>query len=101
MAKTNFSTSLGQETGQGRKQTFSYAAPSALRVQLMGDFTHWQQNPINLRKSPDGIWRATVDLSPGEHHYRFQVDGEWRDDPECTLRAPNPYGGENMMRLVD
>jgi hypothetical protein len=28
------------------------------------------------------------------------VDGEWRDDPECALRAPNPFGSEDMMRLV-
>jgi hypothetical protein len=48
----------------------------------------------------DGVWRATVKLEPGTHHYRFLVDGEWRDDPECTLRAPNPFGGENMTRQV-
>jgi hypothetical protein len=28
------------------------------------------------------------------------VDGEWRDDPECMLRTPNPFGGENMTRQV-
>jgi hypothetical protein len=28
------------------------------------------------------------------------VDGQWRDDPDCVLRAPNPFGGENMMRQV-
>jgi hypothetical protein len=41
-----------------------------------------------------------VQLSPGEHYYRFLVDGEWRDDPECPMRVPNPFGGENMMREV-
>jgi hypothetical protein len=39
-------------------------------------------------------------LEPGTHHYRFLVDGEWRDDPECALRTQNPYGGENMTRQV-
>jgi hypothetical protein len=39
-------------------------------------------------------------LPPGAHHYRFLVDGEWRDDPECALRTPNPFGGENMTRQV-
>jgi hypothetical protein len=28
------------------------------------------------------------------------VDGEWRDDPDCTLRVPNPFGGHNMARKV-
>ena len=48
----------------------------------------------------DGVWRTTVELGPGIHHYRFLVDGEWRDDPECVLREPNPFGSENMMRQV-
>jgi 1,4-alpha-glucan branching enzyme len=84
----------------GRKQAFAITAPGALSVQLMGDFTHWQEYPINMEKGTDGIWRTTVELAAGTHHYRFFVDGEWRDDPECTVRAPNPYGGENMIRQV-
>jgi 1,4-alpha-glucan branching enzyme len=86
--------------GRGRKQTFAFAAPEAMSVQLVGDFTHWQECPISLHKGLDGVWRTTVELEPGTHHYRFLVDGQWRDDPECILRAPNPYGSENMMRRV-
>ncbi|HXE42114.1 MAG TPA: glycogen-binding domain-containing protein, partial [Candidatus Baltobacteraceae bacterium] len=67
---------------------------------LVGDFTQWQQRPINLQKEADGIWKATVILSPGVHQYRFVVDGQWCDDPACTQRSPNPFGGENMMRQV-
>jgi len=86
--------------GPGRKQIFSFTAPDAVSVQLAGDFTQWQERPINLHRGMDGIWRATVELEPGTHYYRFLVDGQWRDDPECILRAPNPYGSENMMRQV-
>jgi 1,4-alpha-glucan branching enzyme len=86
--------------GMGRKQTFTLTAPGAARVQLMGDFTRWQEHPISMEKGAKGIWQTTVELAPGTHHYRFFVDGEWHDDPECTLRAPNPYGGENMIRQV-
>ena len=53
-----------------------------------------------MQKGRDGVWTASVDLPPGKHHYRFIVDSEWRDDPECTLRVPNPYGSENMVRRV-
>ena len=84
----------------GRAQTFSFRAPDALNVQLVGDFTQWQERPVNLQKGADGVWQTTVSLPPGTHHYRFLVDGEWRDDPECTLRTPNPFGGENMARQV-
>jgi 1,4-alpha-glucan branching enzyme len=84
----------------GSAQAFSLRAPDASSVQLVGDFTQWQERPINLQKSADGVWQATVKLSPGTHHYRFLVDGQWRDDPDCTLRTPNPFGGEDMTRQV-
>lgn len=84
----------------GSAQVFSFSAPDALAVQLVGDFTQWQERPVSLRKDADGVWRTTVNLPPGGHHYRFLVDGEWRDDPDCALRTPNPFGGENMTRQV-
>ncbi len=83
-----------------RRQTFTFSAPTAKSVQLAGDFTHWQKQPINMQKGPDGIWRASVDLSPGEHYYRFLVDGQWRDDPQCPQYTPNPYGSKNAVRQV-
>ncbi|HEY1788631.1 MAG TPA: glycogen-binding domain-containing protein [Verrucomicrobiae bacterium] len=83
-----------------RLQGFTFRAPEAVSVQLVGDFTHWQEKPISLKKEAGGVWRAAVELSPGEHHYRFLVDGEWRDDPECRMRVPNPFGGQDMMRKV-
>lgn len=84
----------------GRTQTFTFRAPGAANVQLVGDFTHWEAQPISLHKGADGIWSATVQLPAGTHHYRFLVDGEWRNDPECTLLEPNPFGTENMTRQV-
>lgn len=81
-------------------QTFSFTAPGAMSVQLVGDFTNWQERPISMQKGADGVWRATVELPPGTYHYRFLVDGEWRDDPECALRVPNPFGTQNAVRQV-
>ena len=88
---------------QGRKakaQTFAFTERSAMSVQLVGDFTHWQKSPIGMQKDDRGVWRTTVELEPGVHHYRFLVDGQWRDDPECSVRVPNPYGGQNAVRQV-
>jgi 1,4-alpha-glucan branching enzyme len=82
-------------------QDFSYFTPAARSVQLVGDFTNWQERPIPLRKAPDGVWRTAVPLAPGAHHYRFLVDGEWRDDPACPVHAPNPFGGQNAVRRVN
>jgi hypothetical protein len=41
-----------------------------------------------------------VALTPGEHHYRFIVDGEWRDDPQCPLHVPNPFGSQDMVSKI-
>jgi 1,4-alpha-glucan branching enzyme len=96
MAKrTNIKTA-----GNGRRQSFAFSAPEAMSVQLVGDFTQWQERPISLRKTPDGVWQTSLELNPGTHHYRFLVDGQWRDDPACVLRTPNPFGGEDMIRQV-
>ena len=83
-----------------KMQTFSITAPTAQSVQLVGDFTHWKEQPITLHKETGGVWQTAIELEPGEHHYRFLVDGQWRDDPECTLRVPNPYGSQDSVRQV-
>lgn len=83
-----------------KNQTFSITAPEAASVLLAGDFTHWQKKPIALKRESGGVWRVAVDLPPGTHHYRFLVDGQWWDDPDCALREPNPYGSQNSVRQV-
>jgi 1,4-alpha-glucan branching enzyme len=91
---------MARQLETASKQTFRFSAPGAMSVLLVGDFTRWQQKGIPMQRAKDGNWVATVDLAPGTHHYRFIVDSEWQDDPECTLRVPNPYGGQNMVRQV-
>jgi len=91
---------MARKEASPKTETFRFTAADALSVLLVGDFTHWQSNPIPMHKSAGGVWAASVELTPGTHTYRFIVDGEWRDDPECTIHVPNPYGGENMVRRV-
>jgi 1,4-alpha-glucan branching enzyme len=90
-----------RDVSDGKRQTFAFTAPTAISVQLVGDFTHWQERPINLRRGVDGVWRTTVELEPGSHRYRFLVDGQWRDDAECAVRVPNPFGSEDSVRQVE
>jgi 1,4-alpha-glucan branching enzyme len=87
-------------TAQKEKRTFSFKAPSARSVLLAGDFTRWLTHPIPLRKQGDGVWTATTTLAPGTYHYRFFVDGEWRDDPECKMRVWNQFGTQNDVIQV-
>jgi 1,4-alpha-glucan branching enzyme len=84
-----------------QKVTFSYAAPQAQSVLLAGDFTGWQQAPLELKKDKTGVWKKTITLAPGRYEYRLLVDGEWRDDPSCPHRHPNQFGGENCVCVVN
>jgi 1,4-alpha-glucan branching enzyme len=83
-----------------KQETFAYFQPSASTVAVAGDFTEWEKKPIQLRRQKDGTWKTTVPLEPGTHQYRFLVDGEWRNDSQCTVFAPNPFGAENCVRIV-
>jgi 1,4-alpha-glucan branching enzyme len=98
--KTKKAKKAAGDTPSVPEQMFSYRAPTAMSVLLAGEFTHWQKNAIPMKRGKDGVWKASVALDPGVHHYRFIVDGQWQDDPECELRVPNPYGGLNSVRSV-
>ncbi len=91
---------MAKKESMPKKETFRFTDADARSVLLVGDFTHWQAQPVRMRKGPDGVWTATVGLSAGAHTYRFIVDGEWCDDPECTLHVANPFGGQDMVRRV-
>ena len=83
-----------------KKENFEIFEPSAEDVQLVGDFTRWEKSPIRLKRGKDGRWKTTVPLEPGAHEYRFLVDGEWKNDPECSDVRPNPFGAQNCIRNV-
>lgn len=83
------------------KVTFSLSAPQATVVLLAGDFTAWKQSPLALKKGKDGLWKKTVSLAPGRYQYRFLVDGEWTDDPACSIREENPFGSDNCVCMVE
>ena len=88
-------------TAEVKIQNFTYHAPEVTSVQLEGDFTRWQERPINLRRWRNGMWWAALRLERGTHYYRFLVDGQWRDDLECPLVVSNPFGSLNAVRQVN
>jgi 1,4-alpha-glucan branching enzyme len=91
---------MARQAGILKNQKFRLEAPAAKKVLLVGDFTNWREGAIPMQKGDDGVWTASVGLPLGTHNYLFIVDGEWRDDPECPLRVPNPYGSQNMVLQV-
>lgn len=50
---------------------------------VVGTFTGWKDHPVAMT-GPDarGAYSTTVELGPGEHEYKFLLDGEiYREDP--------------------
>ena len=84
-----------------RRIAFSLSAPDARSVKLAGNFTGWESAAKEMKRQRNGSWKATVAVPPGQHEYRFIVDGQWADDPKCDARKPNPFGGENCTRVVE
>ena len=83
-----------------RKVTFLYTDPNAQKVALAADFSGWEQGAIPMKKQKDGVWKTSLNLATGTYEYRFLVDGQWHDDPQCLTRLPNPFGADNCVRIV-
>ncbi len=83
-----------------KKTTFKLQAPEAQQVYVAGCFNDWDPSADAMEPSGDGTWICTLLLEPGEHEYRFVVDGTWWDDPMASERRPNEYGCENCVIIV-
>ena len=88
------------ETGDrplARRVPFDVVAPSAMYVEVTGDFTGWVKHGIRLNHHGHGGWRTFLTLEPGEYQYRLRINGEWEDHAEATRRVSNGLGSENCV----
>ena len=51
----------------------------AQQVSVMGDFTEWTKNPIEMKKE-NGYWTCEVTLPKGENIYKFIVNKQYLAD---------------------
>jgi chromosome partitioning protein len=80
---------------------FTLNAPAAAEVAVTGEFTQWSRQGVMLeRDEGDGLWKAVVDIAPGEYEYRFIVDGVWIRDPNNQDYVRNEFGQENSLLVV-
>jgi 1,4-alpha-glucan branching enzyme len=88
MAARNASPTLSSRrysAKQTRHQvSFFCDAPQAENVRLVGDFNGWDSAATPMQRTPDGSWRASLELNHGHHRYVFLVDGEPMLDPHAT-----------------
>ena len=85
---------------KAKKTTFKLKAPEAQQVFVAGCFNEWDTAADALERGDDGVWMCTLTLEPGEHEYRFVVDGTWWDDPLNMERRQNEFGCENCIIVV-
>ena len=75
--------------------------PGASRVALVGDFNGWNPAATPLSATANGVWTATVSLTPGRHAYGFVVDDTlWVRDPRAELERDADYGRDHSVIVV-
>ena len=97
-----------QKTDKG--VLFQCSAPGAGAVYLAGDFNNWGNNSNGTitdagskMTGPDakGIWQMTVKLAPGDHSFKFCVDGttdKWFTPDWATDRDSD---GNGVIHVTD
>ena len=77
---------------------FSFQAPHVQSLKLVGDFNNWTPDgTADLERGEDGTWQKVVPLAPGKYHYKFIVDGEWKEDPANPKVSVNDFGGVDSV----
>lgn len=79
---------------------FEYRNGKARKVCLAGTFNNWRPENAEMVSQGAGKWAKDLALPPGSYEYRLVVDGEWLRDPQAARQVPNPYGGENSIKVV-
>jgi 1,4-alpha-glucan branching enzyme len=94
-------TKTSEKKTKAKKIEFSLSAPQARSVFVAGDFTEWNPSSHPLKQDKKGVWRIFLRLNPGQYEYRFFVDGEWQNDPNCCSFRENPFGTSNCLKIVE
>ncbi len=68
------------------------------KVAVAGDWNGWKPEP--MKKQKDGCYAATLEVTPGQHEYKFILDGNWIPDPDVTNVAVNAFGSLNSVAVV-
>ena len=87
-------------SASSREVTFTFEAPRAEQVLLMGDFNDWTLDRSEM-EAIGGVWTKVMKLAPGRYRYRYVVDGQWQHDPSNAAIEPNPYGGYDSILVLE
>ena len=91
-----------------RDVPFSFLAPNADRVHLLGDFNAWKPSDDSLMaRDPSGFWRKTIPLPDGTNAYAFFAEGPsvpasgWMQDWKSSrvLNDSDEIGPKSLLVL--
>ena len=71
----------------------------AENVKLVGSFTNWEKDAIEMSKLKSGDFTATVTLpANNQYEFRYLLDGtSWLNDSEADAFQANGLGEENSV----
>jgi len=78
---------------------FVVPAINANKVSVVGDFNGWEETPL-ADDNEDGIWTATIPLSPGRYEYAFVIDGRWWGQDPSAHDYVQTFGQYSSVRYV-
>ena len=78
-------------------------------VSVRGSFNSWGETP--MKAGADGAWSVTIPLDPGEHTYKYFINGQWPQDMESDHGGDpldtdaedftdDGFGGQNAVRTI-
>ncbi len=89
----------GPEVGtEGVRFVVDFARADEVRV--TGSFNKWSTVGTSMYRREDGRWECLLPIAPGDHEYRFIVDGVWLPDPHNETCVVNEFGGSNSLVSV-
>jgi len=97
----------GAGGGEGEKKvkvvTFRFKPGKAVsNVFLAGTFNDWNDSKTRMTDADgDGVYEVTLILPMGRYQYKFVADGEWITDRSASEFAPDGFGGQNSVIVVD
>lgn len=84
---------------ENKAVTFTVHAEKGKSVYVAGDFNEWDPTAKKMTFKA-GVYSATVKLAPGDHQYKFVIDGTWCADPENANAVANDQGTFNSVITV-
>jgi hypothetical protein len=90
-------------TATRRAVQFVLVAPTARKVQVVGDFNDWDASHVEYRAQHrgGGVWSVTAAVPEGHHRYSFVVDDSlWVTDPSAPRLLDDDYGMANSALVV-